>query len=162
MIEHLWKTLASVNEWVRFSEGKAIALLAAQGVLIGLLSQDKLLNDQNLTATETVLGIFAVLFNALSMLYAFLCLNPRLKLKGGVSPIYFSSIATSFQQSEEYRQFYKERMNEDDSIEKEVCGQIFVNSQIAMRKYNNIAYSLRLFFTSALLWVIFLLCKMVG
>jgi len=160
MNENLWKTLGSINEWVRFSEGKAIALLAAQGVLIGVLSQNLLLDDFSLNAKESITVGLALAFNGGSMFFAFLCLNPRIKLKGGISPLFFGSIASSFKASNEYFDYYNEKMSNEESISKELCGQIFVNSQIANRKYRNVAYSIRLFFGSISAWMAFLIIRM--
>lgn len=162
MNEDLWKTLTSINEWVRFSEGKAVALLAAQGVLVGLLSQDQLGQENDLNTIGVVLGGVAITLNAASMLFAFFCLNPRLKLRGGVSPLYFGSIAASFKTSVEYYDYYKNKMADNDAVSKELCGQIFVNSQIADRKYKNVAYSIRLFLSSALFWFLFILTRLAG
>lgn len=161
MNEDLWKTLSSVNEWVQFSEGKAVALLAAQGVLIGLLSQGQLGQEQNLETAELTLGSIAVVLNALSMFYAFLCLNPRLKSSGGVSPLYFGSISSSFNSSNEYHDYYKDKMSDGASISKELCGQIFINSQIASKKYGNVAYSIRAFIASVFFWIAFVLFGLV-
>ena len=155
MTEDLWKTLSSINEWVRFSEGKAIALLTVQGVLIAVLSQNLLAESQSFDSVVLIVASAALALNAISMLFAFLCLNPKLKLLGGVSPLFFGSIASSFKGSNEYYEYYRDNMNTDESISKELCGQIFVNSQIANRKYRNVAYSIRLFLGAAFAWMLF-------
>ena len=160
MNENLWKTLTTINEWVRFSEGKAVALLTAQGVLIAVLSQILLTGNQIFGTIESLLSGIAIILNTASMFFSFLCLNPRLKLRGGISPLFFGSIASSFKDSIEYYEFYRSKMNTDETISKELCGQIFVNSQIANRKYRHVAYSIRLFFGSALAWILFTVVRM--
>lgn len=159
MHEDLWKTLTSINEWVRFSEGKAVGLLAAQGVLISVIGQNGLGYEGAHVTLALCLGSAALILNAISMFYAFLCLNPRLKLRGGVSPLYFGSIAQSFNNSADYQRYFMEKMANSESVSRELCGQIFVNSQIADRKFRNVAHSIRAFVFSILLWASFTLMK---
>jgi hypothetical protein len=157
MKDDLWKTLSSINNWVRFSEGKAIALLAAQGVLIGVLSKESFGSVEAMTRAQLILITIAMILNSVSMLFAFLCLNPRLRLHGGISPLYFGSISSSFGSSDEYYHYYRQKMSDADSSSKELSGQIFVNSQIAFRKYKYVAYSIRSLFLSIFIWVILIL-----
>ena len=159
MHDDLWKTLASINEWVRFSEGKAIALLAAQGLFVSIIAQNGLGQESGTETVSLCLGYLALILNVISMFFAFLCLNPRLKLGGGVSPLYFGSIASSFNNSKEYQSYFKEKMGDSESVLRELSGQIFVNSQIADRKYRNVAYSLRIFIASILTWVLLIITE---
>jgi hypothetical protein len=161
MHEDLWKTLAYINEWVRFSEGKAVGLLAAQGVLISVIGQNGLDYEGSHVSWALCLGSVALILNIISMFYAFMCLNPRLKLRGGVSPLFFGSIAQSFKNSADYQRHFMEKMTDSESVSKELCGQIFVNSQIADRKFRNVAYSIRIFVVSILFWACFTFMKVV-
>jgi len=96
--QRLWQIFSTTNEWVRYSDGKAVALLGIQGVLIGLIIA--FFKDSFSTADSTLASrifLFAGIVSiAISMLFTFLCLTPRLKnaSKTKVSPIYFGSIAT--------------------------------------------------------------------
>lgn len=156
MTENLWKTLSSINDWVRFSEGKAIALLAAQGVMIGVISQNHLNTLNEVSGLGVFLSSIALILNGGSMLFAFFCLNPRLKFSGVPSPIYFGSIATNFDSAEEYYEYFENNMSDTKSISGEISRQIHANSHVAYNKFKDVAFSIRFFVGSLGFWFVFI------
>ncbi len=153
MNDQRWKTFSLVNEWVRFSDTKAATLLAIQGVLLGIFSQsDWTKYPDKLGCFPVVIGVVAILLTLISMFFAFNSLNPKLKLMGGNSPLFFGSIASGFKNSHEYQQHFDKTMHSEEAIAKELSGQIFVNSQIAMRKFTDVTYSLRWFMVAMFFW----------
>ena len=161
MNDNLWKTLHNINEWIRFSEGKAIAIMATQGVFITIASQ-KLLEDSLVFGSfELITTVVALLFSCVSIGIAFQCLNPSLKISGGVSPLYFGSIAESFNSSREYYEYFNQSMTADNSISEELCGQIYINSRIADRKYRHVAYSIRCMMCAIVAWTIFIILRII-
>lgn len=91
-----------------------------------------------------------------SGLYHHECLNPRLKLIGGVSPIYFGTISENFKNSREYRSFFKNNFSTEENMEEEPSGQVYVNSKIAWKKFRCVAFSLRFLVASLAFWSLYL------
>lgn len=152
--ENNWKLLLSINDWIKASDSKAIALLGTQSIFFafiisGTISDD--FNTHNSGVSLTLAGI-AISLNFISVFFAFQSVNPSLKLKGAVSPLYFGSIATSFKDSREYSDFCRERLAKDEQVTLELEGQIFVNSKIAWEKFSNVTRSIRFLTASLLLW----------
>lgn len=147
MDQRLWQILSATNEWVRYSDGKAVALLGIQGVLIGLtvvFLKDLTSDDSTLVSKIFLLaGLVSI---TLSMLFTFLCLTPRLKSAGKikVSPIYFGSIATHFQDSNAYIKFLKENFNTEDKIADALAEQVYINAGIANTKFRWVSWSTKL------------------
>jgi hypothetical protein len=98
-----------------------------------------------------------MLFNGASVAWAFACVNPRLRLIGGISPIYFGTISEKFGNSSEYKKFFNEKFSDESDVEEELAGQVYVNSTIAWRKFKNVAYSLRALVISLCLWSAYIL-----
>ena len=146
------------NEWIRYSDTKAVALLGVQGVLLGFLMKS-LSNafSGKMSADLLFLTLIAFGFNILSVVLAFLCINPQLKTKGSISPIYFGSIANHFEDSIHYYEHFSKTFTEHDHIAKELCSQVYLNSCIANKKFLRVTYSLRCFVGSLFCWMSLLL-----
>jgi len=112
-----------------------------------------------MTNCQYSIAAIGLMFNIISMIYAFDCLNPRLKLKGGISPIYFGSIANSFSNSKDYLEHYEANFSTDEQIVKQLAGQVYVNSCIAYKKFKLVAYSLRFLSISLAIWIVLLFTK---
>ncbi len=146
------------NEWVRYSDTKAVALLGVQGVLLGFLIKTYDGTSFNPTCFQYIVSGVGLIFNIISMIFAFVCLNPKLKFDNDtLSPIYFGSIALHFEKAEQYQEYINKAFSTKDQIIHELCSQIFVNSAIAYRKFRQVTYSLRCFITSLLFWLILLI-----
>lgn len=161
--ESLWETLKSVNDWIKFSDTKAVALLGFQSIFLSFIlskALDSEFKEMNSILSYIVL-VVSLILNALSVLWAFRCLNPRLKLIGGVSPIYFGTISEKFSNSREYRDFFKEKFSTEEDIEEELAGQVYVNSTIAWKKFRCVAFTLRFLVASLALWTVYLLLLLV-
>lgn len=155
MNEKLWASLDRTVEWVKYAESKAIAILAIHGITFGFflsLASEKAEIIKSSVWLIAILGI-AVLVTLVSLFFCFRCLNPRLKLTGGISPIYFGSIAHAFKSSTEYASFFKEAMSTEEKITHEVAGQVFVNSQVAWRKFADVGWAMRFLTFSVLSWI---------
>jgi len=163
-IESLWETLKSVNDWIKFSDTKALALLGFQVVFLGFILSKALgsqFREMNSPLTYLVL-MAAFALNAGSITWTFKCLNPRLKMIGGVSPIYFGTISEKFKNSRQYRDFFKKNFSHEEDIEDELAGQVYMNSTIAWKKFRCVAYSLRFLVASLAFWAIYLLLIMMA
>jgi hypothetical protein len=157
--ENKWTILHSVNDWIKVSDAKALGLIGAQGVFLAfafsaLISKEFAGQTNCLVSLTLSIGLTS---NFLSLLFAFLSINPRLKLRGGISPLYFGSIAENLDNSREYSQMYKERLNSESDMGVELDGQIFVNSRIAWRKFKNVTWSVRFMFISLIIWILYMI-----
>ncbi len=157
--ENLWETLKTTNDWIKVSDAKAVAIISLQSVFLGfLLSQsiDEKFEQANWWFSYTIL-VCAIILNGISIAYSFCCVNPRLRLIGGISPIYFGTIAEKFNNSAAYKRFFSEKFDSESEIEEELAGQVYVNSTIAWRKFKNVAYSIRSLVASLALWGVYIL-----
>lgn len=152
--ENLWRILQMTNEWVRYSDTKAVTLLGVQGILLGFLMKslgDAFSGEMSLYLLFLILIAFAL--NIASVVFAFLCINPQLNSQGSISPIYFGSIANHFKDSGHYYEHFSKTFDEDDHIAKELCSQVYINSCTANKKFCRVTYSLRFFVGSLFCWM---------
>ncbi len=149
----------SINDWIKHAETKASTILAVQTVFIGLVLTRSIEKGSVSWPSLLLTVSFALGFalNMLSMLFCFLCLNPNLRLKQIKSPIYFGSIAVSFKTAEEYSEYAEGVVGDPQNLLNEVSAQIFVNSQIALKKYRLVGYGTRFFIGSMFAWLVFML-----
>lgn len=157
--EELWKLLESINEWIRFSDAKAVALLGIQGLFIGFLVDNRT-SWLGLSGLLFALFGLGLLCNAASIGCAFLCLNPNLRQKGRASILYFGAIANGFSGSDEYQKCLDDSYSTASQQRNQLCGQIYENSCIANKKFRLVAYSLRLFLVSLILWSLAVVIKL--
>lgn len=153
----LWSTFSTVNEWVRFSDSKAAALLVVNGVLAGLgipaiVNSYDLMQDDLLLVLITIVGVLALV---VSSGFCLKCLNPSLRSPQSSSLIYFTDIAEHFPSSDAYVQRLTETLARPNWQEEEIGAQIWSNSVVARRKYFDIAWATRAFAVALLMAVAF-------
>ena len=158
MDQRLWQVLLQTNEWVRYSDGKAVALLGIQGVLIGLflLFLRDLNQGAGLTPASTALLSAGIVCILASMVFTFLCLTPRLKSGGKASPIFFWYVAASFKTPKDYSQYLGENFSTEEQISEVLAEQIHANSRIASVKFRWVSWSTRLTLLGLTFWAVFL------
>jgi hypothetical protein len=155
MNDRLWTIFSSTNEWLRYSDGKAVALLGIQGILIGLavaVLPNVFSSDKSVASMVfLILGFISIVA---SVIFTFLTFNPRLKSSGNISPIYFKSISSSFSDSDHYVQFIKEKFTVDSDVTDAIAEQIHTNSRIATAKFKWLSWSMSFLFIGFGLWVV--------
>lgn len=159
MEQRFWQILSATNEWVRYSDGKAVALLGIQGVLIGLsvtLLKDWFTANDTTLASKILICAGAISIG-MSALFTFFCLLPRLKNDNKIkkSPIYFGSIAVHFQNSDAYAKYIKENFESDEDISDALTDQIYINARIANAKFMWLTWSIRLIMIGLAFWTVF-------
>ncbi|TAH31655.1 hypothetical protein EYC59_06475 [Candidatus Saccharibacteria bacterium] len=144
-----WQILNNINEWIRFADAKAGVVLAACGVLGGIVIA-RLPSDQS---TFRFWGLAAVLVTlGLAIVCAAICLGPSLGKKiPPTSLMYFGHISRKYR--ENFSGFAQdfEGLGIGDKISEEITSQIWVNSMIATKKYRYVNVSILLFITSLLM-----------
>ena len=55
--EFLWKTYDTINDWIRFSDTKAVAIVATYGIAIGFISSNLTELKQILNKSPAILSL---------------------------------------------------------------------------------------------------------
>ncbi|MFC1934667.1 Pycsar system effector family protein [Chloroflexota bacterium] len=95
------------------------------------------------------------------MIFTFLCLSPRLKSAGKISPIYFGSIAREFRNSGEYYEYIQNNFTSEDEVAQSVAEQIHANSVISSKKYALVSWSIRFLMVGLTFWVIYFILRLI-
>ncbi len=145
-LDNLWKTYGIINEWIKFSDAKAGAVLALNGVIIGLIYSNLQNNPGDFTKhpiifTSLMLGI---LVGCISIYFCLRCLNPTLKLGEPNSLIFFSHISQKFKKYEDYVNAANNAFNDEKNLQDDLSQQIWVNSKVAHNKYVAVTWAIRL------------------
>ena len=93
-IEFLWKIYDTINDWIRFSDTKAIAIVATYGIAIGFISSNVTELQQIMYKSPEILllSLITVLLAFSSIYYCIGCLIPRLKVEEPDLLIFFAHI----------------------------------------------------------------------
>jgi hypothetical protein len=145
--EEYWKILNSINEWIRFSDIKAGAILSIYGVLLTVIYSNskqvfELLNSNNCIL---ILAIIATLSSIASVIFSFLTLNPTLKNKNPHSILFFGHVQEKFDEFENYNEHAVQVIQDKDRYRNQLAEQVFTNSKISWRKFKFISWSIRFF-----------------
>lgn len=154
-IEHAWRLLSMVNEWVRFADAKAGAIYAASGVIATLLYG--LVKD--LSKRPALLDITVVLTCVSLFLAVFLAswtLVPRTK---GIDAnahqanlVFFDSIAHAYKRDRVgYIKELKRLSIDGGALLEQLGHQIHANSIIASTKNKHVAWGMRASVASGIL-----------
>ncbi len=149
-IEEYWKVLSNTNEWIKYSDTKATILLTLYGVLLTIIytNAEETLNALTKSNWILVFSILSGISSIVSVVFSFLCINPRLKNENPNSIIYFGHIQSKFNNASDYRNLANEIINDDSKYIEEISEQVFTNSNIAWKKFSNVSWSIRFFFAS--------------
>ncbi len=125
--------LGIVNDWVKFFDAKAIAILAFQSAALGMsLTQiDRKWDFISKHWILVVLAILGVLCITISIVTAGSAIYPRKNVGAPSSNIFFAHIAQLTTASQ-----YSDRLKSPVlDFEKDMESQIWANSQVAWKKY---------------------------
>jgi hypothetical protein len=118
-LESAWKTLDTINEWTRFADTKAGAVLGVVGVVAGILlsvlseAGGSLYRQHPLLFSLLVLGIIS---GCGAIYHAVRCLNPTLHVGESNSLIYFAHVAQRFEAPISYRQAVDREFATDEQM----------------------------------------------
>lgn len=137
-----WFALDQVHHWIRFADTKASVLLAASGVLVGLVLSRPPVVGGEYAAVRAALWGTALVTVTLSALSALSALVPRLRVRrtSATSVLYFGDIARRFRQRPaDFITAFREATADPDRMRQEVVEQIWANSLVARRKFRYVA-----------------------
>lgn len=145
-IEYLWNVYSSIVDWIKFSDTKAGAVIAANIAIITII----LGNHNHIVALFDRSAIFAWLLGAgvitiyLSIIFSISCLTPTLRIKHESSTIFFGHITNKAGSAEAYRNAIN-KVFEDNTQLDQICEQIWSNATVAERKYRKVRWAIRFF-----------------
>lgn len=167
-IETLWRTYNSINDWIKFSDSKATALLAINGVILSIIFSNLpkvwiLVQGDILKVTLVLTGILiTIYFIFATILFSISCLYPKMdkKYRNGLNLLYYKDIAENFNSSDEYLKSSEKMFNNDLELKNQIAKEIFENSTIANNKYKKVKsaiYSFGIAITSTFLSILIIL-----
>jgi len=139
-IESLWNTYEMINKWIRFSDTKATAILAVNGVIAGFyFSNVDILKEILLRSPLALTPLFVALgFIIISTWFSVSCIRPRLKIDVKPSLIFFSDVSNNYSTAENYEKDMKAMLANKEEIGTQLSRQVWANSKIAQCKYDSI------------------------
>lgn len=144
--ETLWRVYAAINEWIRFADTKAGAILAADVFLVaesvGQLKDDdgKFLKWAFYTP-DALCVLIGILFLVISAALALNCIRPRTRVPKNSprSLLYFGHIA-EFKTPTDYATTAR-TIDRRDTAYDEISHQVWINSRVARSKHQFVAWS---------------------
>lgn len=158
-LDFMWQAFSNLNEWVRFSDSKAAAVLAADGVILGAFAS--LLAGEGTNAlhgTVVVLWLCSILVATFySACYALWSLLPQLKVnlpkrrshptpvaaEDSSSLVFFMDIDKKFPTSKEFHDKINEALHDPAKAVQQISQQVWANSKVAAIKYSRVEKSLK-------------------
>jgi len=154
--ENLWKTYEAINQFIRFADTKATAILAVNGVIAGFYFSNTgtvqtILEQKPLAFIPLAVAMTSIV---ISVVFCAYCIIPRLKMNKSNCLIFFFDIAKNYPTARDYEKAIKEEIS-DEKIEKYLADQIWVNSKIAVKKYLAVDLSTILFVVTVIASIVF-------
>ena len=145
--EHAWKTFELINMWIKFSDTKAGAILAADGVMVGIALNliPNQFNIENAPKIYIILLFLGLLTGTSSLYFSLKCLVPNLKMGKSKSIIYFSHIAQNYESPKDYLKSFNRHVSNEETFIDQITDQIWTNSIVSQQKYMAVTWSTRLF-----------------
>lgn len=154
--EHYWNTFTQINEWIRFADTKAGALITMNSIIIGFIASNlttvkETISQNNCLIALSLLGSLSLLA---SLLFALKCILPNLSVGEPKSNIFFKHISKKHSNAQEF----KKLLDNSPDILGDLKTQIWANSRVADNKYsavNNsiIAFSFLIGFSILIIFV---------
>lgn len=134
--EDAWKTLHQTTDLIKVADTKAGAILAADGVLGGVLVRTlPAPNDwaaRWLYVALLLSGLGLVILSAISALRVF---APRLSTDRSRSLLYFANIARQYSTSVDFAPAYRDLLEDGEQLQRSLTEQVWATSRIARRKF---------------------------
>lgn len=148
--QEYWNILNNITDWVKYSDTKATIILTLYGVILTVIYSNSVQVLSALKSSETVFWftICSSIMGTLSILFSFLCINPRLKNENAKSIIYFGHIQEKFSNAADYFTKSEQILSNEDEYNSELAEQIHVNSNVAWKKFSKVTWSVRFLFGS--------------
>ena len=161
-LDFMWQAFGNLNEWVRFSDTKTAAVLAADGVIVSALATVLVGSKPHILETwPVILWVTLVMLAAFySATFALGALMPQLRIsrKPAARPteptdeadsseessslVFFMDIDKKFPTAREFHATINEALTNPDRAVNEITQQIWANSKVAAVKYHRVTMAL--------------------
>jgi hypothetical protein len=147
MQDTMWKTYESINGWIKFSDTKAAAILAANGAILAIIFSKSIDNVDFILDNQFILISLSLgfLFGLISIIFALLCLRPTLCIGEPNSLIYFGHIAKKYDSCNRYKIDVAATFRDESGSIDQITSQVWANSKIAWKKYVNVTWAILFF-----------------
>lgn len=144
--EHAWKALQHTNDLIKIADAKAAAMLAADGVLVGILV--RALPAQQLWLTDWLhAGLLLISIGSVgaSLLFALRVFVPRLDPGASQSILFFDNVARQYSKAGDFVPPYRTTLSDTAKLEESLAEQIWATSRVTQRKFRNVTPAIWLF-----------------
>jgi Family of unknown function (DUF5706) len=135
--DNLWKVHDTVNDWIKYADTKAAAILAANGIMAGVASSNLVsvrgfVEKHPIALVALIPGAIA---GGLSVFFCLRCLKPVLSFGQPTSLIFFAHIAQTHDTHHRYAATIRQRFADEQAMIEEVSHQVLANSNVACKKF---------------------------
>ncbi|SFT36687.1 hypothetical protein SAMN04487904_101521 [Actinopolyspora lacussalsi subsp. righensis] len=149
--EDAWKTLQQTTDLIKVADTKAAAVLAANGVLGGVLVRAlSAPNDWAARWLYAVLLLVSLALATLSIVAALWVFTPRLNTGHSRSLLHFDNIARCSPASDGFALAYRDLLEDGEQLQLSLTQQVWATSRIARRKFRAVTPAIWSFGTSLL------------
>ncbi len=144
--EDAWKALQHINDLIKVADTKAAAMLAAGGVLGGILLRT-LPAQQRWLVEWLHVGLLLISIGSVSasILFALMVFVPRLRTDASRSILFFDNIASRYAKAADFVPVCRRTLGDTARLEASLAEQIWATSRIAQRKFRNVTPAIWLF-----------------
>lgn len=137
--EDAWKALAQANDWVKLADTKAGMVIAASGVLGGLIIKAIPPHEQWAHQPWKISMLLASLaLVCASAVVALLAFAPRLRTGEAPSLLYFDHIARCYPRPAEFSRPYLTLLGQEEWLQESLANQMWATSTVAHRKFRSV------------------------
>lgn len=140
-LELMWRTYDTINDLIKFSDTKAAALLALNGIVLSfifsLFNKDILLPENQIILIFIVLGLIAGIISIIICIFSII---PVLDMRNPQSLLFFGNIAERFKYPHDYERTVRNELDEYAQLT-QITNQVWKISNIAYRKYRIVIWA---------------------
>jgi hypothetical protein len=162
--DHLWKIYESTSELIRFSDTKATALLAINGIIAGLYFSNVTVLREALShrLISIVPLTSAIILILVSLYFSAWCIFPRLNRNAGCDLVFFGDIVTAHKTANEYEVALREAFKNNEGLFTQLSHEIYEISGIAEKKYKAVKRAILFLVLALLTSLVFMLTAILG
>jgi len=152
-LEIMWRTYDTINGWIKFSDTKAGAILAANIALLAI-QFSKFIDFKDFIIIHQTIGwllALSITCGILSIAFSIISLNPRTTSGAKSSLIFFENIVNDYSNCSQYKIAVGNKLRNDKDLMDQITEQVWINSNIAHDKYNKIKWSMCFFLSMIIL-----------
>jgi hypothetical protein len=146
-LEIMWKTHDTIGELIKFSDTKAGAILAINGVVLTIVFSEAIDSSNFIIKNKIVLSslVLGFISGFISMGFSVLSLNPSLTSPQSSSLMYFGNIAENYDNYARYKIAVIAAISDDMAVMDQISEQVWIISKIALNKYRAVIWAIRFF-----------------